>query len=416
MKVLLVNHSDTLGGAAVVTYRLLLALRKAGVDARMLVFTKTGDDPFVAEVGPRFLRGMSFSMERLEIGLNNGMKRDGLFKVSTGHYAYGIERHPWVREADIICLNWINQGLMSIKDVQRLGRMGKKVVWTMHDLWAMTGICHHPYECDHYLGGCGNCQFLSGGGHRDDLSAKIWREKRKVYDSTDITFVAVSTWLAEKARNSSLLREARVETIPNAFPVDQYQTTSATYIKGVSPQDKPNIIVFGAARIDDPIKGLGYAIDALNYIFDNHPGVATKTLALFFGDLRESSRLDGLRLSHMHVGHINDPKILRHIYACSKVVLSTSLYETLPGTLIEGQAAGCTPVTFGQGGQHDIVEHKKTGYIARYRDAEDIARGILWAFEAGLNRQMLHETVRDHFAADVIAQRYVSLFGELTSS
>ena len=36
MKVVLINHSDTLGGASVVTARLASALRAEGVDARML--------------------------------------------------------------------------------------------------------------------------------------------------------------------------------------------------------------------------------------------------------------------------------------------------------------------------------------------------------------------------------------------
>ena len=43
MKIALINTSDTLGGAAIVTYRLMEALRNAGHDARMVTFVKYGD-------------------------------------------------------------------------------------------------------------------------------------------------------------------------------------------------------------------------------------------------------------------------------------------------------------------------------------------------------------------------------------
>lgn len=414
-RVVLVNHSDSIGGAAVVTYRLLTALRRAGVDARMVVFAKTGSDPFVSEVGSRFLRSASFALERAQIAMSNGMNRSELFKVSTGHWAHGISSHPWVREADVVCLNWINQGLSSVAEMERLHRMGKKIVWTMHDMWAMTGICHHAYECANFTARCGMCPFLGAKARPGDLSAQVWKQKRDVYLRVPATYVAVSSWLAQRARESSLLRDQDVRVIPNAFPIDQFQTSSPNYLRGVSREEKPDIVIMGAARLDDPIKGLDYAVDALNHIFDNHPEVANRMLVVFFGDLRDRSRLDGLRMSHLWMGRVNDPKILRHVYACGKVVLSTSLYETLPGTLIEGQAAGCVPVTFGRGGQNDIVTHRKTGYIARYKDVADVAEGIMWAVGADVPRQMLHETVRANFAADVVAQRYIDLFRELTS-
>lgn len=47
MKIALINKSDTTGGAAVVTYRLMQALRDAGADARMLVLEKQQDDQWV---------------------------------------------------------------------------------------------------------------------------------------------------------------------------------------------------------------------------------------------------------------------------------------------------------------------------------------------------------------------------------
>ena len=89
--------------------------------------------------------------------------------------------------------------------------------------------------------------------------------------------------------------------------------------------------------------------------------------------------------------------------------MSTSRFETLPGTLIEGMACGCTAVSFGAGGQRDIIDHRSTGYIAAEMEPEAIAEGIAWAAMAGLDRHSLHQIVARKFAATVVARRYIEL-------
>lgn len=412
MKVTLVCHSDTIGGASMVTYRLMHALRDEGVDARMIVYTKTTDDPSVFCAGSRYSRGLKFMIERGVIAINNGFSRENLFKVSIANVGQSLHKHPWIKEADVIGLAWINQGQLSLGGIRKLGRLGKPIVWTMHDMWCLTGVCHHAFECDRYTASCGRCRFLGLGG-RHDLSYQIWKRKKELYASTPVTFVAVSHWLADCAHRSSLLGDRDVRVIPNAFPINSFPTVPSASPEVFNIPPDRNIILMGAARLDDPIKGIDYAIDALNHIFDNRPDVARRSLMVFFGDLRDRSLFDRLRFPHLHVGRINDPSLLADLYAMAKVVLSTSLYETLPGTLIEGQAAGCLPVTFGHGGQADIVTHLKDGYIADYKDSASVAEGIIWALAADADRDALHESVRARFGASAIARRYISLFREL---
>ncbi len=412
-RIVLVNHSDTLGGASVVTFRLMQALRRRGLDARMVVYTKSSGEANVDYVGSRFGRGIRFVAERLWMLLRGSIPYDKIFQVSTGDFATGVDSHPWVREADIVCLNWFNQGLLGLDGIRRLHRSGKKLVWTLHDMWAFTGICHHAYECDHYEDKCGGCMFVSGGGSLNDISHRMWEKKMQLYSDVPITYVAVSRWLERKARSSSLLRDKPVMTIHNAFPIENFYTTPPGHIDTLLSQTKPNLILIGAARLDDPIKGLQYSIDALNYIFDNHPEVATNTAVYLFGAMHDPQMLDSLRFSHRWLGMVRDHKILRYLYASAKVVLSTSLYESLQGTLIEGQAAGAIPVTFGGDGRDDVVAHLETGYIARYKDSADIAEGILWALNADISREMLHESVKERFGTEKITDQYIDLFSKL---
>lgn len=410
LKVTLISHSDLLGGASIVTYRLLYALRDAGVDARMVVFNRYSNDDLVTEAAPRPSRGTAFFRERLKIFVRNGFSRENLFKVSTASDGLPVWKHPWVAEADVLLLGWINQGLLSFRGLRKLAALGKPIVWTMHDMWNLTGICHHAQECRGYFEQCGHCQFLTGRSARD-LSRSIWKKKKKFYDSAGITFVAVSNWLARCAARSSLLADKDVRIIHNAFPVDSFFTRPTQIIDRLGHAE--NIILMGAARLDDPIKGLPMAIEALNYLFDNRPDIASRSMLVFFGSVADKASLDGLRFPHQQLGRINDSNMLRQLYAHAKVVISTSLYETLPGTLIEGLAAGALPVSFGRGGQADIIEHKVNGYIAEYRDTHDFARGIVWALEQNPDRDALHEDVRRRFSSVTVAHRYLELFNSL---
>ncbi len=413
LKVALINHSDTLGGAAVVTYRLKSALRRAGVDARMVVYTKGSDSPNVYQFSSRFLRGLKFMWECFAVARANGWNRENLFTVSLGAAGYNLASHPWVKEADVIVLNWVNQGMLSLGDIRRILKLGKPVIWTMHDMWPLTGVCHQAKDCEGYLYNCGYCPLLHNGKKANDASTRVMEKKRRLYERHKITFVAVSHWLQDKCRQSTLLRDQDVRVIPNAFPTDFFITKPSHQVQNFELDYSKKLIVMGAARLDDPIKGLDYAIEALNKLFDMSPELANTSTAVFFGDIRNPGAFRNLRFPHRYIGRINDPKLLRQLYASSAVVMSSSLCETLPGTLIEGLGAGCVPVTFGEGGQDDIIDHLKTGYIARLKDTDDLANGLKWALENPLDRDMLHQSVHERFNADAVAQSYIALFNDL---
>lgn len=413
LKIALINHSDTLGGASVVTFRLMNALRKAGADARMVVMTKRTDSPHVDEACQPFTRRLKFIGECVSSAIANGFNRSNLFTISPASSGCDISRHPWVEEADIIALNWVNQGMLSLNGLEKLLSLGKPVVWTMHDMWPLTGVCHHSHDCDGYRKRCGNCPLLYNGRFHNDTSSKVLQRKLKIYQNHPVTFVAVSNWLAGKCRESVLLRGQDVRVIPNAFPVKAFATEPNQTLQRFDIDYSKDIILMGAARLDDPIKGLDYAIEALNIIADNNPQIADRSLAVLFGAVRDPEALKRLRFPYRHLGRVNGAEMIANLYASAKVVISTSLCETLPGTLIEGQAAGCTPVSFGNGGQEDIIDHKKTGYIARHKDAADVAKGIIWALEKPIDRDLLHLEVERKFDSDSVAKAYLSLFNEL---
>lgn len=428
LKVVIVNRSDRTGGAAVVSFRLMEALRAAGVDARMLVVEKLSDSPYVETVASPLAVKIPFVAERLGIFLADGLDRGNLFKIDNGAWGLPLWHHPLIEDADVVCLNWINQGMLSLKGIRRIGDMGKPIVWTMHDMWNLTGICHHAGTCARWLMACGDCPLLGRLAFSGDMSHSVFCRKERLYrrlkgeDATHpgIAFVAVSSWLSDLGRRSPLLRDMPVEVIPNAFPVDDFPAPDTVDDWRREVSTKEFTVTIGAARLDDSVKGLPLLVEATRHLRETDPVLASRTRLVTFGGLKDPHALDNLAVAHTHLGPVAGRARIREIFRRASVVVSSSLYETLPGTLIEGMACGAVPVAFDRGGQVDIVDHKTTGYLAHITDdpeesARNLAEGLVWAASCGVSGSLTAESVRKRFSADSVAARYIRLFRRLTA-
>lgn len=424
MRIVFLSTNDNLGGAATVTMRLIEGLRSLGVDAQMVCARHTlKSAPHVRPVS-RWRWLASFLGERLGIFLRNGLSRSRLFKVSTASVGWcSVTDMPEIKSADVIVINWVNQGLLSLADIDGLCSSGKPVIWIMHDLWCATGICHLPGTCTGFTGECGSCPLLGHEGkprYARDLSHRVWLRKKGLYTRhPDLTFVAVSRWQSEVCSRSSLLRDRSIHLLPHAFPVDDYLTEpddgqrEALRTMGIDPDRL--LIVMAAARLDDPVKDLPMAVESLNRFAGAYPSMASRVTAVFAGALRDPGLLDGLRVDHVATGPLSQSQ-LRALYAASAAVISTSDYETMGATLMEGIASGAAAVTFGNGGQRDIVSHGVNGYIARYKDADDFASRLHQALDRPFDRSALHHDMASRFSASAIATRFLDIVKALDAS
>lgn len=418
MRIAFLSTNDNLGGAATVTLRLIEGLRELGEDAYMVCARHSlGDEVGYVHPVSRHRWLSAFLRERLIIYLRNGLSRKQLFKVSTAATGCRVDEMEKLKSADVIVLNWINQGLVSLQDIDRLCSLGKPVVWIMHDLWCATGICHLPGECRRYEGECGCCPLLGHGGshsrYRHDLSHRVWMQKRSLYDRhPNLRFVAVSRWQHEVCLQSGLLRQRDMHVLPHAFPIDDYSVSPTAEqlgeLQSMGIDTDCRVIVMAAARLDDPVKDLPMAVESLNRLAEKHPEVAAGCQAVFVGSLRDPSLLSSLGMAHVATGPLTQSQ-LRALYSAATAVISTSDYETMGATLMEGIASGATAVTFGNGGQRDIVRHGHNGYIARYKDADDFAACLGTTLTTPMDRSLQHADIAARFSASTIATRFLNI-------
>ena len=81
MRVLIINTSENIGGAAIAANRLMEALKNNGVKAKMLVRDKRTDQITVASLPQSPLLKAKFVWERVCIWKANRFKKHNLFQV-----------------------------------------------------------------------------------------------------------------------------------------------------------------------------------------------------------------------------------------------------------------------------------------------------------------------------------------------
>ncbi|MDR0799331.1 MAG: glycosyltransferase family 4 protein [Dysgonamonadaceae bacterium] len=416
MKVVLLNTAERTGGAAIAANRLMKALIQNGIETKSLVLRKQSDDANVISVQTsvfkKYYAKFTFLWERLGIFFCNHFNRRKLFQVSIANTGFDVSRHPLVESADIIHIHWINQGFLSLRDIKKLTQLGKPVVWTMHDMWPCTGICHHAWECENFKKSCGQCPFLTSG-KKNDLSHRVFEKKSFISDS-DIHFVTVSSWLKGKAEKSLITKGLKISIIPNGIDTVVFSRRDKQEMrrKYFLPSSK-KIILLGAARIDDPVKGFEYLRDALLLLNEKRDDL----FLILIGEIKNKEAfLPQIPVEYLSTGMIPDPATIAQFYAAADVTVVSSYYETFGQTLIESMSCGCPAVSFNNSGQTDIIDHKINGYLAEYKNAADLAKGIEWVIDHPESEKLAEacrKKVLEKFSEPVVAEKYISLYKDL---
>lgn len=412
MKLTIINHSDLYGRFSQVVFQFMLALRKRGIDARMVVLTKLSDSPYVDVVSTRFRRLLRFGIERQRIFRHSGHTMKNAFLISDASSGFKLWKHPWVKEADILHLGWINQGLLSLSGLQKITQLGKPVMWTMYDMWPFTGICHLSRGCTRFMQECGCCPLLNSEDP-NDLSHRVWAKKMEVYKDTPIHFFVANEWMQSLAHKSTLLKDKKIRISPPPLELDQFSVTPTEGYPAFDANQSRMHILVKAPILDDMPRNLQLTIDALNLIFDTHPDIANEAAVIFVGQLMNPSLLDSLRFPSVHMGLVTDMQLLRQLYASCDVVLSTSKWELVGRTVIEGWASGCFPVSIGGGAEKSVIDKPGiNGYIAE-PTAESVAEQLIKAINTPHDREALRKEALDHFDVDALADTYIDIYNTI---
>nr|WP_129730467.1 glycosyltransferase [Parabacteroides goldsteinii] len=397
--------------------RLQKALKKKGVSVVMLVRDKKSDAEDIVSVNDSFflrkINYLRFVWERFVLWSNNRFNKNNLFQVSIANTGVDVSSLSVIKKSDIIHIHWINQGFLSLLDIKKLIDTGKPVVWTMHDLWSMTGICHYPGNCLKYLEGCVFCPMQPYA--ICDLAKRNFKKKID-YGFGKIHYVGCSKWIANAAKKSMISANADITTIPNPIDLSVFYPEKKEKARQIFNLDlTKKYILFGAAKLTDTRKGLNFFRDAcilLNSfsLTDNY-----RVEVLLIGNASEEI-YDYFPIPVHSLGYIAQECELALAYSSADLFVIPSLEDNLPNTIMEAMACGIPCVGFDTGGISEMIDHQINGYVAKYKDANDLANGISWVLENPQNLNFTTacmEKVQKNYEESLVAEKYISLYNRL---
>ena len=213
------------GGAAGVARALSDGLRARGIFAPFVYGYGPGghDSPLEAEYGATRITPLSIAgLNRIAyrtIGKDTGLKSPGRWADFRGV----------LESVDVVHLHVLHTYFVSTEGLfELLADVGKPVVWTLHDQWAMTGRCAQPAGCELWRQGCTRCPDLRAYPEAwVDNAATRWRERRQLIgdlqERVPTSIVACANWLADAARDAGF---DNVTTVQNSVDAEFWDQLS----------------------------------------------------------------------------------------------------------------------------------------------------------------------------------------------
>ena len=362
--------SDIQGGAGKAAYRLHNSLVNNGINSKMIVALKKTND--ISVIGPtsKIQKVKALVYPYIDRFFLKKYNNKSLFSTNWVPLS-GIVNEINRINPDIVHLHWINNGLVSISDLKKINA---PIVWSLHDMWAFTGGCHYSDKCVRFKDSCGKCPILDSN-ELNDLSFKIFKEKQKLFSlKKDITIVSLSKWLFELSKNSQLLKFNNHINLPNPIDTNIFKPHEKKYSRSVwNLSENKKYILFGAmGATSDPRKGFKELKEALSKL-KNPENIEL----LVFGSAKPHKPSDLGLVTH-YLGSLSDDISLVTLYNSADLMVVPSLQENLSNAIMESLACGTPVVGFNIGGNSDLIDHKKNGYLAYPQDSNDLLKGIEW--------------------------------------
>ena len=411
------------GGAGRAAFRIHQGVRNLDVDSRMLIKSGRSNDPNIITLDdfvPRnpFYKAFDWTCNKVKNKIqhfrwNRYPNRKNIFMSDLR----GTDLHGALEklDCDMLHLHWINRRFIALSDLPQ----DKPIVWTLHDSWPFCGICHYFFECNEYQWQCGCCPFLHSSDAKD-LSYVVWKKKAEIYKNLDLHIVSPSHWLADCAKQSSLLKRFPVTVIPNCLDVNAFcpldeEEISPKWRNIQENRAAKTFVLYGAINAaTDKIKGFANLLSALRLL--ELQGHGDDFELIVFGATKSELSMD-VNIPIHYVGHVSNTQELVSLYNLASVMVVPSLTENLSCTIMESLSCGTPVVAFNIGGNGDMIEHKVNGYLAKEKDDSDLAEGILWCLSNNEeNRLGLagREKVLREYNSDVVCGKYTELYEQVS--
>lgn len=405
VRVLSVCTSDDGGGAERVARGLHQHYRASGMDARFAVGAVRGGDPGTFAVPNRAHRGpwarawnaVADMVPSRHAGFHVAKAMRGVVAEPARWLATrrGEEDFDFPGTAHVIGPDWapdvvhlhnLHGGYFDLR-VLPAWSQARPTVLSLHDAWMLSGHCAHPFGCERWRTGCGECPALwIHPAVPRDATAFNWRRKAELYSRSSLHVGVPCEWLARRVRESALAPAIRsLRVIPYGIDLAVYDAPidrRAVRRELGLDMDRPVFVVFanaleertwkdgatfraalrqaGAARTAQWV-----ALGAAQSQFDAH-GISFRGIARGLAD-RDIARWFQAADAYVHPARADTfPLVNLEAQACGAPVVATAV-DGVPEQIVGADIGALADQQLTAGA---------TGVLVRPGDATALARAL----------------------------------------
>lgn len=395
MNVLQIGTTDKRGGASAVAWSLKEYLVTQGNNSTMFVADKLSDDKSVFKIKRnKFIKLLSF-----------------IFSVEDFYQTDSILETKEFKEADLVHCHNLHGRFFNLATLQKIS-LKKPLVWTLHDEWAITPHCAYTFEGKSMSDGFFDCP------NKNIPPRLLWhnekflkKRKRKIYDSSRLNIVVPSLWLKNKVEKT-VLQKHNIKLIYNGIDVKKFIRINKNQAREKLnlPKDKKIVLFLADGGTANPWKGWDYSMKVIEN-FSKKKDI----LFLCVGNTKWTALSEHVNIKY--TGYV-DNSILNEYYSACDVILITSLADNFPLVVLEAMSCGLPVVSFDTGGIKEAVQHKENGYIAEYKNVDEISEGL--DFFLKKNQEEMDgianlniDRVRTYFSLDKMIENYMNFYKEV---
>ena len=220
------------------------------------------------------------------------------------------------------------------------------------------------------------------------------------------------------ARNSRLLNGQKIHCIPNAVNINLFRPRNKQQARQAVglPEDK-RFVLFSSHTFTDERKGFRYLKEAIKQISVQYPEWKEKLGLVLIGKDIDPEIYNDIPIDVYPLSYIAGEKGLVDIYNAIDLLAIPSLQDNLPNTVVEAMACGVPCIGFNVGGIPEMIDHLHNGYVAEYKNVDDLANGIHWLLTEGEYELLSREAARkaaNTYGESSVAMKYIGIYNRIT--
>lgn len=384
MKVLHINTFNQHGGAETIAH----ALFKSNKENTLLVQRATVEEPGVIE----FEKDFQDTFFNLLTKLKWRYRPDFTFKnilflnEEFNHTYKKLKKLKEYQEAEIIHLHNIHGGYFDLNALPKIAKE-KKIVWTLHDMWCMTGGEAYTFDNKNYEIGKADTPYLNVPPLNNpiiDRRQQFLDLKKKIYKDirNSLFFVPVSKWL-EQCLHSSYVwtKDLSSKLILNGIDNNVF------YKNRIGSSSLPKILIFNSNNIFKGENIFKEVLESLNHSYE----------LVIIGHSIEIKNPYMVKLNQL--APIRNRVELAKLYNSIDLLLFPSKADNFPLVPLEAMACGVCVFASDVGGIPEMIVHNKTGFLF------DTKYQLIDLLNEIMTNTMLYNNIGDS-AADEVKNRF----------